>query len=197
TGGMGAFSPVPDVSAAVLDEIEARIATPIVRALAERGTPYRGFLFAGLMLTDAGPQVIEFNCRFGDPEAQVLFARWQGDLVAAIEAAMAGEVSRAELAWDTRPAVCVVLASGGYPGPYRTGLPIDGLDAAQAEPDTLIFHAGTRLEGDRIVTAGGRVLSVVGRGESLAQAARRAYAAAAQIHWDGVFYRRDIAAAAR
>lgn len=195
TGGMGAFAPVPDVDAALTDEIARTILAPAVRALAERGTPLRGVLYAGLMLTAAGPRVIEFNARLGDPETQVVLPLLgdQTDLAALLAATADGTLDA--LPPPTPPtgaAVGVVLAAGGYPGPYASGAPITGLDAVP--DDALVFHAGTRRDGSgRVVTAGGRVLTVVGRGPDLATARARAYAAADAVRFTGRYHRSDIA----
>ena len=194
TGGMGAYTPLADVSPDLLADIEARILRPTLAELARRGSPFVGFLYAGLMLTANGPVVIEFNSRMGDPEAQVLMPLLDFDLVAAMEAAIDGRLADVELSPAAGAAVCVVLASGGYPGSYATGLPISGLDAVT--PDTLVFHAGTRLEDARLVTAGGRVLAVTGTGATVAEARIRAYARADQIDFDGAVRRNDIAATA-
>ena len=181
TGGMGAYSPLADLPGAEVDRVRATVLEPVVAELARRGTRYRGLLYAGLVLTAGGPKVLEFNCRFGDPETQALLPR------------LAGDLAGARVDWDPRPCVTVVLASGGYPGPYRTGLPIAGLDAAAATGARL-YHAGTALgPGGRVVTAGGRVLAVSALGEDLPAARALAYRAAAEVHFDGVHYRRDVA----
>jgi phosphoribosylamine--glycine ligase len=194
TGGMGAYSPLADLSGAEADRIRAAVLEPVVAELARRGAPYRGLLYAGLVLTADGPKVLEFNCRFGDPETQALLPRLAGDLAGLLAAAAGGDLAGARVAWDPRPCVTVVLASGGYPGPYRTGLPIDGLEAAVAAGAHL-YHAGTSLDPDgEVVTAGGRVLAVSALGDDLPSARALAYEAAAKVHFDGVHYRRDIAA---
>ncbi len=192
TGGMGCFTPVPDATPALLEQAVQQIVQPVVRALAGRGTPYRGVLYAGLMIVNEQPCTLEFNCRFGDPEAQVLLPLLQTDLVAIAQAVVAGRLGELRVAFDARAAVCVVLTSGGYPGDYRTGLPIEGLERAQQMPDVLIFHAGTRLQEGRIVTSGGRVLNVVGLGDTLPEARQNAYRAVEQIHFDGMHFRTDI-----
>jgi phosphoribosylamine---glycine ligase len=193
TGGMGAYSPLADLPGAEVDRIRATVLEPVVAELARRGTPYRGLLYAGLVLTADGPKVLEFNCRFGDPETQALLPRLAGDLAGLLHAAAGGDLAGARVEWDPRPCVTVVLASGGYPGPYRTGLPIGGLDAAEAAGARL-YHAGTALGPDgRVVTAGGRVLAVSALGEDLPAARALAYRAAAEVHFDGVHYRRDVA----
>ena len=192
TGGMGAYSPLADMDAAQVDEVRRTILEPTVAELARRGTPYTGLLYAGLALTSAGPKVIEFNCRFGDPETQVVVPRLTSDLAGLLVAACDGSLDRAELTWDPRACVTVVLASGGYPGSYRTGLPIEGLDDAG---DGMVFHAGTALDDDgRVVTAGGRVLAVSALGADVAEARALTYDAAGRIRFEGAYLRGDIAA---
>jgi phosphoribosylamine--glycine ligase len=195
TGGMGAYLPQPAADQSLLDRIATAIVAPTLRALAGRGSPYRGVLYVGLMLTADGPKVLEFNARFGDPEAQVILPALDADLVPLLAAVADGALPEdAAAAPGTGAAVGVVLAAGGYPAPFQTGLPITGLD--RVPEDVLVFHAGTRREPDgRLVTAGGRVLTVVGRGPDLAAARERAYAGAAAIAFPGVHYRRDIALA--
>ncbi len=192
TGGMGAYSPAPVVTPELFDEIMDTVMRPVVEGLARDGIPYVGVLYAGLMIRDGRPKVLEFNCRFGDPECQPIVMRMKGDLVPVLEACIDGELDRVSLEWDPRAAVCVVMASGGYPGSYRKGLEIRGLDDAAALEDVVVFHAGTRKEGDRVVTAGGRVLGVTALGEDIPAAIRRAYEAVERISWEGAHYRRDI-----
>jgi phosphoribosylamine--glycine ligase len=192
TGGMGGYTPLPDATPALVETALAQIVRPVIREMAQRGTPYRGVLYAGLMIEDTQPYTLEFNCRFGDPETQVLMPLLQSDLLELAHGVATGARNATALAFEPRAAVCVVLASGGYPGAYRTGLPIEGLDAAAKLPDTLIFHAGTRAENGQILTSGGRVLNIVGLGETLAEARQNAYRAAEHIHFDGMHYRRDI-----
>ena len=175
TGGMGAYSPTPAVGPADSARIEKEILRPVAAALAEEGRPYRGVLYAGLMMTEAGPKVVEFNCRFGDPEAQAVLPRLKTDLMEALLAVEEGALNELRLEWDSRSCVCVVLASGGYPGAFQTGLPIEGLEEAEAIENCLVFHGGTRLEGGRLVTGGGRVLSVCGLGDDVRQAVQTAY----------------------
>ncbi len=195
TGGMGAYSPTPVITEEVLSAVERQVFVPIVDALNREETPYRGVLYAGLMLTHNGPKVLEFNCRFGDPETQPILFRLQSDIVPVMEAVLAGRLDRVKLQWDPRPAVCVVMAAGGYPGEYRKGAEISGLaDAASA--DVCVFHAGTRRLGDKVVTSGGRVLGVTARGATLAEARTRAYEAVDRIRFEGAYCRRDIGAKA-
>ena len=192
TGGMGAYSPAPVVTAAVHERAMREVMLPTVRALAAEGTPYIGFLYAGLMIDAAGaPRVLEFNCRLGDPETQPILSRMRSDLTLLCEAAIDGRLAGHEVDWDPRVAVGVVLAAGGYPDESSKGEVIHGLEAAAAMPGK-VFHAGTALEGGRAVTNGGRVLCAVGLGDDVRAAQRQAYDLAAAIHWDGVRYRRDI-----
>jgi phosphoribosylamine--glycine ligase len=192
TGGMGAYSPAPVVTPQLHDQVMERIMIPTVRAMAREGRPFRGILYAGLMISEGVAQVLEYNVRLGDPEAQPLLMRLKGDLVPVLWAAIRGRLQEAPLAWDPRAAVCVVMASEGYPGPYVKGRPISGLDAAGAMEEVMVFHAGTRESEGRIVTDGGRVLGVTARGEDVATAISRAYGAVDRIHWQGVHFRRDI-----
>ncbi len=193
TGGMGAYSPPPDAGHEVLDLVQERFLEPTVQLLRESGTPYRGVIYAGLMLTAGGPKLLEFNCRFGDPEAQVLLPRIDGDVVPLLLGAAEGDLTGTRPRWSRDYAVGVVIASGGYPGPYEIGHPIAGLDTL--DPGTLVFHAGTRLdrESGAVVTAGGRVVTVVARAAALDEARRRAQAGAARVAFPGAFHRRDIA----
>jgi len=196
TGGMGSYAPAPLVGPALLDEITASILQPTVEALRGEGIVFRGVLYAGLMLTERGPQVLEFNVRLGDPEAQAILPLLESDLVPVLEACLNGTLHQVPLRWRPRHCLCVVVASGGYPGAYRTGLPIHGLAEAALVPEALVFHAGTARQGDRVVTAGGRVLGITALGDTLAQAAERAYQAAACVRFEGMHYRRDIGASA-
>jgi phosphoribosylamine--glycine ligase len=192
TGGMGAYSPAPVVTPAMHERIMRDVIWPTVRGLAAEGTPYTGFLYAGLMIApDGTPNVLEFNCRFGDPEAQPIMARLGSDLVDLCDAALAGRLHEAEAIWDARAAVGVVLAAEGYPDDVRQGDAIAGLDEAAAL-DGKVFHAGTRLDGGRVLTAGGRVLCAVGLGSGVAEAQRAAYALVDRLCWRGMQYRRDI-----
>jgi phosphoribosylamine--glycine ligase len=192
TGGMGAFSPTPTVTPEVSAMVERDVLLPAVRELARRGRPFRGALYAGLMLTPAGPRVLEFNARLGDPETQPVLLRMESDVVPALLGAARGDLSRVDITFDRRSAVGVVLAAEGYPAKPRSGDPIDGLDGPWPE-GVQVFHAGTtRAEDGRIVTSGGRVLTVCALGDGLDDAARRAYEAAARIRFRGVQYRKDI-----
>ncbi|MBI2856034.1 MAG: phosphoribosylamine--glycine ligase [Chloroflexi bacterium] len=197
TGGMGSYSPPEFWSADLEREIRESIMVPVVRALASGGHPYRGVLYGGLMLTEDGPKVIEFNCRLGDPETQVILPRLSSDLLEVLMAVVEGRISETSIEWSDDACVGVVMASGGYPGYYEIGFPISGLD--QAEERALVFHAGTRpLEGgDGVVTEGGRILTVVGTGANLEQARQRAYEGIAQVRFEGGFYRNDIATGVR
>jgi len=192
TGGMGAYSPAPVVTPEVHARILREVIGPTVKGMAEDGTPCRGVLYAGLMIDSAGtPRVLEFNCRFGDPETQPILLRLRSDLVDLCEAAIEGRLDRVDASWDERIALGVVLAAGGYPGQYRKGDAIRGLE--QAEPQGVkVFHAATALQDGAVVTGGGRVLCVCALGETFAAAQRRAYERVAGITWDGVYYRRDI-----
>jgi len=192
TGGMGAYSPAPVVTPEVHDRVMREIIEPTVSGMAADGHPYIGFLYAGLMIDDTGaPSVVEFNCRFGDPEAQPVMARLKSDLVMLCDAALDGRLDRVEAEWDERVSLGVVMAAGGYPGKYASSEPITGLDQAVADHGK-VFHAGTTKEGGVIVTAGGRVLCVVALADTIGEARQRAYALTEKIHWKDAFYRRDI-----
>jgi phosphoribosylamine--glycine ligase len=193
TGGMGSYSPVPWLGD--VDQLVDSIHRPVVDELARRGTPFLGCLYAGTMITDDGPRVFEFNCRFGDPETQVLLPRLEGDLLGALTAAAAGDLAETELKVSEAAAVTVVLAAGGYPADGDVGSPIDGIEAAE-DAGAVVFHAGTALKGDRFVTNGGRILNVTATGDSVTDARERAYAACELISFPGMRYRRDIAAVA-
>ncbi len=192
TGGMGAYSPAPVVTPALHARVLREVIMPTVQGMAAEGHPYSGFLYAGLMITaDGTPKVLEYNCRFGDPETQPIMMRLQTDLIALIEAALDGKLDRAKAHWDPRAALGVVMAAQGYPGSYNKGEAIHGLPAAD-EMDCKVFHAGTTESGGAIVTDGGRVLCVTALGRSVSEAQARAYAQVKQINWTGAFYRRDI-----
>ncbi|QJT26438.1 phosphoribosylamine--glycine ligase [Aeromonas media] len=192
TGGMGAYSPAPVVTDAVHQRVMEQVIMPTVRGMAAEGNVYTGFLYAGLMIDGQGnPKVIEFNCRFGDPETQPIMLRMRSDLVELCLAACAGKLDQVEAIYDPRVAIGVVLAAGGYPGDYQQGKPISGLPVEEASGEK-VFHAGSQLAGDTIVTAGGRVLCATALGHTVAEAQQRAYQLAGRIQWDGVFYRKDI-----
>jgi phosphoribosylamine--glycine ligase len=192
TGGMGAFAPSPLVDDRMAARITAEVIVPTIEGLRAEARPFGGFLYAGLMLTDEGPKVLEFNARLGDPEAQVLLPRLAEDLAPILRTAAAGMLAQSSCRFSQQAAVGVVLASGGYPDRYETGKAIAGLEQVALEPDVVVFHAGTTRRDDRIVTFGGRVLTVVGRGPDYATAMSRAYHAAAGIAFEGMFYRKDI-----
>jgi phosphoribosylamine--glycine ligase len=195
TGGMGAYSPSPLVTPEVARYVLETVLVPTVRGMAREGRPFRGVLYAGLMLTpDRGPLVLEFNCRFGDPETQVVMLRFGEELVPWLRGASAGRLPPGEPGWDPRVAVSVVLTAPGYPGAYPQGAPIAGVAEAAALPEVVVFHAGTRRAEEGLVTAGGRVLNVCALGSDLPQARQRAYEAVSRIRFEGMHFRRDIAA---
>lgn len=194
TGGMGVVTPVP-ILPRIAAQIESQIVFPTVHAMNREGRRYQGFLYAGLMLTAQGPRVLEYNCRLGDPETQPLLMRLRSDLVPLLVATAEGKLDTVDApTWDPRFAVCVVACSGGYPGEFRKGLPIFGLDRVQSGPDLQVFHAGTVQKGRDILTAGGRVLAVTALGDTVAQARDRVHAALQQVEFQGMHYRRDIGA---
>jgi phosphoribosylamine--glycine ligase len=194
TGGMGAYSPASVLSEKMLAQVESEILVPTVHAMKRARRPFAGVLYAGLIVTNQGPKVLEFNVRFGDPECQPLLMRLKSDLVDVLDAAARGQLDRVgALQWDPRPAVCVVMASEGYPGPYEVGLPIRGLAEAAEVENVKVFHAGTERRADQVVTHGGRVLGVTALGSSTAAAKLQAYKAVKQIRWDGAWCRKDIA----
>jgi phosphoribosylamine--glycine ligase len=193
TGGMGAYSPAPLVTPAMLEQIQERILVPTIHQMKRSRRPFRGILYAGLMVTKHGIKVLEYNVRFGDPECQPILMRLKSDLVDVLEATVDGKLDEIPpLVWDDRPSVCVVMASEGYPGKYQTGRPIRGLEQAAAVPDVKVFHAGTTMKGDQVVTSGGRVLGVTALGATIAQAKLQAYTAVKQIRWEGAWCRKDI-----
>ncbi len=197
TGGMGAYAPAPIAPPALVEELVAAVLRPAVEGMAAEGTPYVGVLYAGLMLTPAGPRVLEFNCRFGDPETQAILPLLESDLLDVLEACVEGALDRVTVRWRDAAAATVVAASEGYPGPYPKGREIAGIADAAALPGVIVFHAGTRRTADgRLVTDGGRVLAVTGVGADLRQALDRAYAGIRCIHFEGMHYRRDIGAKA-
>jgi len=193
TGGMGAFSPANNWDAQLQSQFESEIMRPVLRGLAKERIAYRGLLYPGLMITSDGPRVLEFNCRFGDPETQVLLPRMKPDLLPLLEATIDGKIDNYSIEWDKRAAVTVVLASAGYPGKYETGKAISGLNEVAKLEDVQVFHAGTKIVADQVVTAGGRVLAVTALGSTIPAARDRAYAAASRIRFEGCHYRRDIA----
>ena len=193
TGGMGAVSPADNWNAETQAAFEREVMAPLVDGLAHAEITFRGLLFPGLMMTADGARVLEFNCRFGDPETQAILPRLKSDLLDLFEATIDGTLQRATAEWDGRPTVTVVMASGGYPGKYDTGKPITGLEACAKLPDVHVFHAGTRRDGDRILTAGGRVLAITALGATIEAARSRAYEAVECIEFEGAHYRRDIA----
>ncbi len=192
TGGMGAYSPAPVVTDDVYARVMNDIIKPTLAGMVADGTPYTGFLYAGLMIDDQGnPKVIEFNCRFGDPETQPILMRLQSDFASLIQSALDAQLDNTTIEWDARPALGVVMAAGGYPLQYEKGNAISGINEANTN-NTKVFHAGTKLEGERIVTNGGRVLCVTALGDTLQQAQNAAYAGCQKISWDQAFYRNDI-----
>ncbi len=193
TGGMGAYCPTPVVTESMLRQIEKDVLVPVVDGLLRDGIEYNGVLYAGLMLTTNGPKVLEFNCRFGDPETQPLMMRLKSDLLEVMLAVADGKLDQIELQWDPRPAICVVATSRGYPGDYAKGLPIEGIEKADALPDVKVFHSGTKSVDGKILTDGGRVLGVTAIADSIAEAQKKAYAAMELIHFEGMHYRKDIA----
>ena len=196
TGGMGAYSPAPVVTERLQTQVDREILVPMVHGMKTEGALYNGILYAGIMATAGGPKVLEFNARFGDPEAQPLLMRLKTDLVEVLEATIDNRLDQVTLDWDERPAVCVVMASGGYPDKYEKGKEITGLDKADALEDVVVFHAGTRAEGGRIYTDGGRVLGITAIGKDIIEARDRAYAAVHAIHFHHAHWRTDIGAKA-
>jgi len=193
TGGMGAYCPTPIVDEELMSKIESDVLVPVVHAMKRSRRPFKGVLYAGLMLTSAGPKVLEFNVRFGDPECQPLLMRLKTDLLDVLEAAVDGKLDELNpLEWDERPSICVVMASEGYPGDYQKGRAITGLDAADAIEDVKVFHAGTAFENGRVLTSGGRVLGVTAIGSSISNAKLQAYTAVKEIRWPGAWCRKDI-----
>jgi len=192
TGGMGAYSPAPVITPDLEERIIHEIMQPTVTALRDAKIDYRGVLYAGLMMTNAGPKILEYNARFGDPECQALLVRLKSDLVGLLEACIDGTLAEKDIEWDDRAAACVVLAAAGYPGNYERGKVIRGLDGLKGWENGMVFHAGTARRDHDIVTNGGRVLGVTGLGATVRDAVGEAYRAVEQIHWEGVHYRRDI-----
>ncbi|MBI2399461.1 MAG: phosphoribosylamine--glycine ligase [Deltaproteobacteria bacterium] len=192
TGGMGAYSPAPVLTPELQKEVMEKVMLPAVSGMEKEGRPYKGILYAGLMMTKTGPKVLEFNCRFGDPETQPILMRLGTDLLEALLAAAKGNLDEVSLEWKTEAAVCVVMAAKGYPGDYLKGSEIRGLDKAALLPDTVVFHAGTASRDGKVVTSGGRVLGVTALGVDIKAAIENAYKAAALIEWEGAQYRTDI-----
>lgn len=191
TGGMGTYSPVPQMPPSLVDQVVQEIVIPTAQAMIKEGSPFRGILYTGLMITANGPKVIEYNARFGDPETQVVVPRLETDLLDILIAGVTGELGNIDIQWKEEVAVCVIMASGGYPGPYRKGDEIKGLD--QMNDQALVFHAGTTQEDGKVVTNGGRVLGVTSIGKNVEEARNRAYQAVEQIRFEGAHYRTDIA----
>ena len=192
TGGMGAYSPAPVVNKKVHREVMEKVMIPTVRGMAKEGRKYQGVLYAGLMIKEEKTKVLEFNARLGDPEAQPLLMRMKSDLVPVLEATIDGNLAQQKIEWEDRASVCVVIASGGYPGSYEKGKAISGLQEAAKVRDTFVFHAGTTLKEGKVVTNGGRVLGVTALGSGIQEAIQRAYEAVAKISWEGAYYRKDI-----
>jgi len=191
TGGMGAYSPAPIVTDEVLEKVRTEVYDRTLAELKKRGITYKGVLYAGLMIDNGQPSVVEFNCRFGDPETQAVLARWDGDILPALEACVDGTLSDDLISWKADPSVCIVMSAGGYPSDYEKGNKISGI--GKAEETAIVFHAGTALDDDKVVTAGGRVLGVTALGSDLQTAVDNAYAAVEKISWKDAFYRKDIA----
>ncbi len=193
TGGMGAYSPAPVVTEQIISQITQEVLVPIVDGMNRNDSPYKGVLYAGIMITAGGPRVLEFNVRFGDPETQPILMRLKSDLIEVCLAVCEGTLENVTLKWDPRPAVCVVMAAGGYPGDYEKGKVITGIKDAEQIEDVKVFHAGTKRSGGNTVTNGGRVLGVTAMGRTIAEAKKAAYKAVEKIKFDGAYYRRDIA----
>jgi phosphoribosylamine--glycine ligase len=192
TGGMGAYSPAPIFTERMRKKVRDKIMLPMIRAMQQEGRPYKGILYAGLMLTKTGPQILEFNARFGDPETQPLLVRMDSDIIPIFEACIDGTLDKCPLQWKNESSVCVVMAAKGYPDSYEKGKSISGLKDANALPGVVVFHAGTKEQDGEVLTQGGRVLGVTAIGEDTATAISRAYEAVGKIEWDGIHYRKDI-----
>jgi phosphoribosylamine--glycine ligase len=190
---MGAYSPAPVVTEKIMEQIVREILVPTVDGMNRNGTPYKGVLYAGVMITQGGPRTLEFNARFGDPETQPILARLKSDLLEAMLATCDGTLDKITLEWDERPAVCVVMASGGYPGDYEKGKVITGVDEAEKLGDVNVFHAGTEAKDGKVVSSGGRVLGVTALGKTIADAQAKAYQAVEKINFEKAYYRKDIA----
>lgn len=192
TGGMGAYSPAPVVTPEISEKVMKKIMIPTIKGMAAEGRKYRGILYAGLMIDKGEPWVLEFNTRFGDPETQPLLVKMKNDLLPVLEATIAGTLKEIKIEWDARPAVCVVMASSGYPGTYEKGKIISGLEAAEQVKEAFVFHAGTAWKNGNIVTNGGRVLGVTALGDTIREAINQAYKAVSMIAWEGAYHRKDI-----
>jgi phosphoribosylamine--glycine ligase len=192
TGGMGAYSPAPVVTDELFEQIRSTVIIPTIKGMKKEGFPFVGVLYAGLMITKQGPKVLEFNVRFGDPETQAILPRLKSDLVDIIMLAVEGRLKQAEISWDERACVCVVAASGGYPGKYEKNKPINGLENFKSENDVVVFHAGTKIQDDLVVTSGGRVLGITALGDDIQQAIGLAYKAIKKVSFEKMFYRTDI-----
>ncbi len=192
TGGMGVFSPSPLIDKTLKEKIEKMVIEPVLKEMEKRGHPYKGFLYAGLMIVNGEPYVLEFNCRLGDPEAQVILPRIENDFLEVVLLAMEGKLNKITLKESPKKAVCVVMASQGYPGKYEKGKKITGLEEVEKMKDIIVFHAGTKKIGNEFFTDGGRVLGVVGLDEDMARAVKKTYEAVSKIHFEGAFYRKDI-----
>lgn len=192
TGGMGAYSPAPIITNDMMEKIQSKILNPTIQGLTNEGKEYIGVIYLGLIITEEGPKVLEYNCRFGDPEAQVVLPRLKTDLTIIIEACLTKKLEEINISWDTRATLCVVLASKGYPHTYKKGLEIFGLKEAQQLKNVIIFHAGTTQKDGKILTSGGRVLGVTAYGDNIKQAKDTAYFACSKINFDGIYYRKDI-----
>jgi len=197
TGGMGAFSPALVFTDELKEQVLTEIMIPTVRAMAKEGRPYKGILYAGLMLTQSGPKVLEFNARFGDPETQPIMMRIKNDIVPLFEACIDGKLAEHSLKWKSGSTVCVVMAAKGYPGSYDKGKEVSGLNSVENEEGTEVFHAGTKIDRGRVLTSGGRVLGVTAMGSNISIAIRKAYSAVAKIEWEGIHYRKDIGSKAK
>ncbi|MBC8283416.1 MAG: phosphoribosylamine--glycine ligase [Nitrospinae bacterium] len=192
TGGMGAYSPAPVFTEIMQQKVRDKIMLPMVRAMQQEGRPYKGILYAGLMLTKTGPQILEFNARFGDPETQPLLVRMDNDIIPLFEACIDGTLDQCPAHWKNESSVCVVMAAEGYPGAYQKGKAISGLKNANSIPGVVVFHAGTQEQNGEVLTNGGRVLGVTATGENTSSAIERAYEAVGKIKWEGIHYRKDI-----
>jgi phosphoribosylamine---glycine ligase len=192
TGGMGAYSPAPIFTEVLRQKVCDQIILPLIQAMNTEGRPYKGILYAGLMLTKSGPKILEFNARFGDPETQPLLVRMKSDIIPLFEACIDGNLDQFDLQWKPESSVCVVMAATGYPGSYEKGKEISGLDKVATLPDIVVFHAGTKAEAGKIFSSGGRVLGITATGSDIPSAIKKAYEAVAKIQWDGIHYRKDI-----